>query len=190
MVEFEADDALATAALRWLDAPGVEQVVVCSPDKDLTQCVRGGRVVCLDRRRQLVYDEAAVLAKFGVLPSSIPDYLALVGDDADGIPGIPGWGARSAGTVLACCGRIDAIPDRESDWPVSVRGAATLARNLRERRPEAALYRRLATLRTDVPLAEELDDLAWRGARRAELHDLCREIGEDELIDRIPAWRD
>jgi 5'-3' exonuclease len=147
-------------------------------------------VVCLDRRRQLVYDEAAVQAKFGVLPSSIPDYLALVGDDADGIPGIPGWGARSAGAVLACCGHIDAIPDRESDWPVSVRGAATLARNLRERRPEAALYRRLATLRTDVPLPEELHDLAWRGARRAQLHDLCREIGEDDLIDRIPAWRD
>jgi len=187
MVEFEADDALATAAARWEGT--AERVVICSPDKDLTQCVRGSRVVCLDRRRQQVLDEAGVRGKFGVLPLSIPDYLALVGDNADGIPGIPGWGARSASALLACCGRIEAIPDRETAWPVTVRGAAGLARSLRDHRPEAALYRVLATLRTDVPLAEELDELAWRGSRRDELEALCREIGEDELLPRIPAWR-
>jgi 5'-3' exonuclease len=190
MVEFEADDALATAALRFADGPEITQVVVCTPDKDLTQCVRADRVVCLDRRRQRVLDEGGVRQKFGVAPGSIPDYLALVGDSADGIPGIPGWGARSAGAVLACCGRIDAIPDHESAWPVTVRGAASLARSLRERRPEATLYRRLATLRTDVSLPESLEDLAWRGARRAELQSLCRELGEDELLPRIATWRD
>jgi 5'-3' exonuclease len=188
MVEFEADDALATAAARW--AGNVERVVICTPDKDLAQCVRGSSVVCLDRRRQLVLDEAGVRGKFGVLPLSIPDYLALVGDTADGIPGIPGWGARSASALLACCGRLEAIPDRETAWPVVVRGAASLARSLRDRRAEAELYRVLATLRTDVPLAEDLEDLAWRGSRRGELEGLCREIGEEELIPRITAWQE
>ncbi len=182
MVEFEADDALGTAAARWANDPAVEQVVLCTPDKDMAQCVRGSRVVCLDRMRRRVLDAAGVTAKFGVAPESIPDWLALVGDDADGIPGIPGWGAKSSATVLARYRRIEAIPDDASRWDVAVRGAATLARALAERRAEAALYKRLATLREDVPLAESLADLGWRGVRRAELTALCDEVGDTELL--------
>ncbi len=186
MVEFEADDALATAAARWAKARGVEQVVICSPDKDLAQCVRGTRVVCLDRMRRRVLDEAGVIAKFGVSPASIADWLALVGDDADGIPGIPGWGAKSASTLLARYGHIEAIPDDPGRWDVSVRGAAKLAGALAERRKDAALYRRLATVREDVPLSEGLDDLRWRGVRRDDLDTLCREIGDTDLLQRLP----
>ena len=185
MVEFEADDALATAAARWASAEGVEQVVVCSPDKDLAQCVRGAQVGCLDRRRRRVLDEAGVVAKFGVPPGSIPDWLALVGDEADGIPGVAGWGARSAASVLARHGRIEAIPEDVSDWGVAVRGAPALAESLRRHRKEAGLYKTLATLRTDVPLPEALEDLCWRGARRQELEALCREIGDGELPARV-----
>lgn len=186
MVEFEADDALATAAARWAKAPGVEQVVICSPDKDLAQCVRGTRVVCLDRMRRRVLDEAGVIAKFGVSPASIADWLALVGDDADGIPGIPGWGAKSAATLLARYGHIEAIPDDPGRWDVSVRGAAKLAAALAEGRKDAALYRRLATVREDVPLSEGLDDLRFRGVRRDALDTLCREIGDTDLLQRLP----
>lgn len=189
MHEFEADDALATAAHRWADAPGVERVLICSPDKDLCQCVRGDRVVALDRIRRKLTDEAGVIEKFGVPPAAIPDFLALVGDTADGIPGIPRWGAKSASTVLARYGRIEDIPDDERAWDVSVRGAAALAGNLRERRADALLYKRLATLRTDVPLGESLDELQWRGARRGEMEQLCAEIGERDLLDRITRWR-
>jgi 5'-3' exonuclease len=169
MVEFEADDAIATAAARFRDAPGVEQVVVCSPDKDLSQCVVGTRVICRDRRRATDRDEAGVVARFGVLPASIPDWLALVGDSADGIPGIPGFGEKSAAAVLARYLRLEAIPDDPARWSVDVRGKERLAASLRERRDDAALYRQLATLRIDVPLAEDLAGLEWRGARRAEL---------------------
>ncbi len=189
MVEFETDDALATAAARLRDAPGVEQVVICSPDKDLSQCVVGRRVICRDRLRGLDRDEAGVVAKFGVPPASIPDWLALVGDSADGIPGLPGWGEKSAGTVLARYGTLEAIPDDAARWDVAVRGRERLAASLRERREEAALYRRLATLRTDVPLAEGLADLEWRGAHRRDLEALCREIGYGELLARVPRWR-
>jgi 5'-3' exonuclease len=188
-VEFEADDALATAAARWADAPGVEQVVLCSPDKDLAQCVRGARVVTLDRVRRTLRDEAGVAAKFGVPPASIPDWLALVGDDADGIPGVRGFGAKTAAALLARYGRIDAIPDDEAAWDVKVRGAKALAANLRSARDDARLYRTLATLRTDVPLAESLDDLEWRGARRAELAAVCAELADDSLEARIDRWR-
>jgi len=190
MVEFEADDALATAAARLREAPGVEQVVICSPDKDLSQCVVGVRVICRDRRRGLDRDEAGVVARFGVPPSSIPDWLALVGDSADGFPGIPGWGEKSASAVLARYGTVDAIPDEAARWNVDVRGATRLAASLRERRVEAALYKRLATLRTDVPLAERLADLEWHGARHGELEAVCREIGYEELLGRVPRWRD
>ena len=190
MVEFETDDALATAAFRWRDEPGVEQVVICSPDKDLSQCVVGSRVICRDRLRRTDRDEAGVVAKFGVPPASMPDWLALVGDAADGIPGIPGWGEKSAGAVLARYGRLEAIPDDAGSWDVAVRGRDRLAGSLRERREEAALYRRLATLRTDVPLAEGLGDLEWRGARRGELEALCREIGAEGLVERVRGWRE
>jgi 5'-3' exonuclease len=188
MVEFEADDALATAAARLREAKGVEQVVICSPDKDLSQCVVGRRVICRDRRRGLERDEAGVVSRFGVPPSSIPDWLALVGDSADGIPGIPGWGEKSASAVLARYRTVDAIPDEAARWTVDVRGADRLAASLRERRVEAALYRGLATLRTDVPIAEGLEDLSWQGARRGDLEAVCREIGYAELPPRVPRW--
>src|SRR4029453_1462217 len=151
MVEFEADDAIATAALRFAELPAVEQVVICSPDKDLTQCVRGERIVCLDRRQQKLLDHMGVVTKFGVTPSSIPDWLALVGDSSDGYPGIPRWGAKSASALLAHYGHLDAIPDHERQWAVQIRGAAALAASLRVHRAEARLYRVLATLRTDAP---------------------------------------
>jgi 5'-3' exonuclease len=189
MVEFEADDALATFAARAAADPTVEQVVICSPDKDLTQCVRGTRVVCLDRMRRRVMDEAAVVAKFGIPPSSIPDWLALVGDSSDGFPGLPRWGAKSATAVLAAYRSIDAIPERAAQWTVPVRGAEALAESLRTHRIDAALYRTLARLREDVPLAESLDDLRWRGARRS-LVDVCREIDDMDFVSRIESWRD
>jgi 5'-3' exonuclease len=181
MVEFEADDALATGAVRYAEDPRVEQVFICTPDKDLSQCVRGTKVVCLDRRQRLVRDEKGVIEKFGVPPRAIPDWLALVGDDADGIPGLPRFGPKSASTLLARYGRIEDVPDDASRWDVPVRGADTLATSLREGRPDALLYRRLATLRTDVPLPESLDDLVWRGPRETELRALCAELGDDEF---------
>ena len=189
MVEFEADDALATAAARAADDPAVEQVVICSPDKDLTQCVRGARVVCLDRRQRRVYDEAAVVEKFGIAPASIPDWLALVGDDADGIPGVPRWGERSAAALLARYGHLEAIPDHESDWNVSVRGAAALALSLRNHRDVVLLYRQLATLRRDVPHLEGTAGLEWRGAVRVDLEALSKEIGAGDIIERVQRWR-
>jgi 5'-3' exonuclease len=189
MVEMEADDALATAAARWAEADGVKQVVICSPDKDLAQCVRGTRVVCLDRRQRKLMDEAGVREKFGVSPSSLPDWLALVGDSADGYPGVPRWGAKSAGTVLARYARLEGIPEYEREWDVAVRGAAALGASLRAHREEAALFRRLATLRTDAELPESLDDLRWCGARRDELEEIGRLIGETEVAPRMPAWR-
>ena len=190
MMEFEADDALATAAARYSVSPDVEQVLICTPDKDMAQCVRGSRVVCFDRMRHRILDEAAVVAKFGVSPQSIPDWLALVGDDADGIPGVARWGAKSAAAVLARYEHLEAVPDDKTQWDVAVRGAAGLASSLREHREEALLYRRLATLRTDVPLAEEVEDLCWRGALRPELTSLCREIGDERFIARVHRWRE
>jgi 5'-3' exonuclease len=157
MVEFEADDALCTGAARWRD--DVDRVVLCTPDKDLAQCVIGKRVVMFDRRRETIRDEAGVIEKFGVRPASIPDYLALVGDAADGIPGVRRWGAKSSGLVLSTFGRVEDIPDDPAQWGVKVRGAAALAAELAAHREEVALYKRLATLREDVPLAEALEDL-------------------------------
>ena len=189
MVEFEADDAVATAAARAAADPDVEQVVICSPDKDFAQCVRGTRVVCLDRRRRIVLDEPGVVQKFGVGPASIPDWLALVGDDADGIPGVPRWGVKSAAALLARYGHLEAIPDQEWQWQVPVQGAAGLAASLREYRREVLLYRHLATLRTDVPLAESTEGLRWRGALRDELLTVCRDIGDETIVERVHRWR-
>jgi len=189
MVEFEADDALAAGAARWRDAPGVEQVVICSPDKDLSQCVVGSRVICRDRLRRVDRDAAGVVQRFGVTPESIPDWLALVGDNADGYPGIPGWGEKSAAAVLARHLHLEAIPDDPSRWGVDVRSKDRLAAALRAGCEQALLYRRLATLRTDVPLAETLEDLEWRGARRPELESLCHTIGAPELLERVRRWR-
>lgn len=190
MIEFEADDALATAAARAASQPEVEQVVICSPDKDLAQCVRGRRVVTLDRIRKTVRDESLVRQRFGVPPASIPDWLALVGDTSDGIPGIPSWGARSASVVLAHYGHLDAIPDDPAQWTVAVPGSARLATSLRERRADALLYRRLATLRTDVLLAENTEALRWDGAPREALTAFCRELGDERILERVPRWRD
>jgi 5'-3' exonuclease len=190
MVEFEADDALATGAARYARSSDVEQVLICTPDKDMAQCVRGGRIVCFDRMRGRTIDEGAVIGKFGVTPASIPDWLALVGDDADGIPGVPRWGPKSASVLLARYGHLEAIPDDATRWGVAMRGAAGLAESLRKHRENALLYRRLATLRTDVPLAEDFEDLRWRGALRPELTALCREIGDERLIERVHRWRE
>ena len=190
MTEFEADDALATGAARYGSEPGVEQVVLCSPDKDLSQCVDGERIVTLDRVRRNQRDEQGVWDKFGVGPESIPDYLGLVGDTADGIPGIAGWGAKSTATVLAHYTRLEDIPDDPETWAVKVRGAKRLAGNLAGEREAAALYKQLAVLRTDVPLTESLDDLRWQGADRAALETFCAEIGDERLLDTVPRFRE
>lgn len=187
MTEFEADDAIATAAVRFQDAPAVDQIVICSPDKDLAQLVSGSRVVCWDRRRDLLYDEDAVIEKYGVPPASIPDWLALVGDSADGFPGVPAWGAKSSAAVLSQYGHLEDIPDDPLEWGLSAGRARRLAENLSAHQEEAYLYRRLATLRRDVPLQEGLDDLEWVGARQ-RLKDLCEQLGDPGLPDRIPRW--
>jgi 5'-3' exonuclease len=165
MVEFEADDALAAAAAMAAADTRVERVIVCTPDKDLAQCVRADRIVQLDRRTRELRDEAGVHEKFGVGPASIPDWLALVGDSADGYPGLPGWGAKSASTVLARYEHLDAIPKLAMDWDVSVRGALRLATTLAEQYEQAMLFRTLATLRVDAPIDADVDDLRWKGPR-------------------------
>jgi 5'-3' exonuclease len=191
MVEFEADDALATAAARWANAPGVERVWICTPDKDLAQCVRGDRVVMRDRRRERTVNEAGVIARWGVKPASIPDYLALVGDAADGFPGLPGWGARSAAAVLGRFERLEAIPADVAEWHVNVRSAATLNATLRAQWSDAQLFRRLATLDVEAPLPQQdPEELRWRGARRAEFQALCEELGQPRLADRPHLWQD
>jgi 5'-3' exonuclease len=187
MVEFEADDALATAAVRFKDEPAVDQVVICSPDKDLAQLVTGDRVVSWDRRREIVYDEAAVIEKYGVSPASIPDYLALVGDSADGIPGIPTWGAKSSAAFLSKFGHIENIPDDTAQWDMTAGRARRLAENLAAHKEQVNLYRRLTSLRTDVPLKESLADLEWRGAHE-EFKEFCTQLGANDIPDRIPRW--
>ena len=191
MVEWEADDALGTAALRWGDDPAVQRVMIMTPDKDMGQCVReDGRVVQFDRRQQKLIDADAVRAKFGVSPESIPDFLALVGDSSDGYPGIPGWGKVAAATVLTRYGHLEEIPESVVRWDLSLRGAAALAASLREHRDLAFLFRELATLVTDVPLPEKLDDLRWRGAHRAAFTAMCDRLGVPGLVDRVPRWLD
>ena len=191
MVEFEADDALATAAARWSERPEVERVWICSPDKDFAQCVRGQCVVLRDRRRDRTVDEAGVAARWGIRPASIPDYLALVGDSADGLPGLPGWGAQSAAAVLARFGHLEAIPPAAGEWHVDVRSAPALNATLRARWSDALLFRRLATLATVVPLSQsEPEELLWQGARRAEFTALCEELGQPRLAERPHRWRD
>ncbi|MBV8632088.1 MAG: flap endonuclease [Silvibacterium sp.] len=163
MVEFEADDALAAGAALATRDKRVEQVIICTPDKDLAQCVRGSGVVQLNRRTGATCDEAGVILKFGVPPVSIPDYLALVGDAADGYPGLPGWGAKSSAAVLAKFGRIEAVPEDSREWGVNAANASTLAATLVRERDRALLFRTLATLRTDIPLFEDVEELRWNG---------------------------
>lgn len=189
MIEFEADDAMATAAARWKGTAGVDQIVICSPDKDLAQMVQGSRVLCLDRRREITLDEDGVREKFGVSPESIPDYLGLVGDSADGIPGIPKWGAKTSARMLERYLHIETIPREIASWDVELRGAAGISASLEEHREDAVFYRELATLRLDVPLAEELEDLEWRGVRRKEFQALCAELGIADMGVRDHEWK-
>ena len=188
MEEFEADDAIASAVHQWRDMSDVEQIIICSPDKDLAQMVIGTRVVLLDRRRRITIDEEGVKDKFGVLPDSIPDYLALVGDAADGIPGIPKWGAKTASTVLKRYTHIEAIPESHLLWDVEVRGAKTVAENLVIHKTDAFLYRELATLCVEVPILESIDDLKWVGANRSEYGELCNDMGFDGLASSPNQW--
>ena len=189
MIEFEADDAIATGAAKFRTDDRVQRIHLCSPDKDLMQCVQGDRVVSVDRRRKKTLGEDGVLEKFGVPPVSIPDYLALVGDSADGLPGIPRWGAKTTSTVLAAYKHLDRIPSLARDWTVKVRGADALAANLDQARADAELYKQLATLRTDVPIEESLDDLEWKGADRDGVASMAENLDDDRLIDAVPRWR-
>jgi 5'-3' exonuclease len=192
MTELEADDALASAAAVADDDGRVTQVRICTPDKDLAQCVRGARVVQFDRRSGALLDEEAVRDKFGVSPRSIPDWLALVGDSADGFPGLAGWGKRSAAAVLAHYGTIDAVPDAVSDWDpevrAQVRAAAGLAARLAQERDLALLFRELATLRVERRLLEDVDELAWRGPTPA-FPEVCALLGDEQLAARAAALR-
>jgi len=187
-IEFEADDALAAAAVRWVD--DVDQVVICSPDKDMSQVVLGDRIVTYNRREQKLTDEDGVVEKFGVHPESIPDYLALVGDTADGVPGLPGWGAKSSSIVLARFPRLELIPPDPMEWGVMVRGAEKLAATLAEHRREAYFYRELTTLRLDVPIEEDLADLEWRGVPQERFRTFCAEMGFDADAINVHRWTD
>ena len=183
-VEHEADDGMASAAAVAAGDPRVEQVVICTPDKDLAQCVTAdSRVVQYDRRRGVLYDHAGVVDKFGVPPASIPDYLGLVGDSADGFPGLPGWGAKSAAVLLARYGHITSIPFDSDQWDVPVRGAAKLAAALRDGFEDALLYRRIATVELGAPVSATVDEMEWRGPRPG-LDERCAELGAERLAAR------
>lgn len=187
-VRFEADDAIASAAAKFKKVKSVGQIVICSVDKDLTQMVEGDRVICWDRRREITLNEKGVIEKFGVSPESIPDFLALVGDSADGYPGIQGWGEKSTAAALAKYKHIEAIPDDPKKIPLGLGRATRLLENLRKNYEDALLFRELSTLRTDVPLKESLDDLKWRGAH-PRLKKLCRELGSESIVERITKWK-
>ncbi len=186
MIEFEADDALAAGAARAAEDARVERVFICTPDKDLAQSVAGTRVVQFDRRARQMRDEAGVVLKFGVPQPSIPDYLALVGDSADGYPGLPGWGPKSASVLLGKYGHLEAIPERAAEWAVPVRGAASLAAAFSEYRPQAFLFRDLATLRLDAPVFDSVDVIRWTGPR-ADFDRVAQTLGAPELAARARA---
>jgi len=187
MVKYEADDAIAAGVARF-KVKTVQQIVICSVDKDLTQLVEGDRVVCWDRRREIILDEQGVIGKFGVSPESIPDYLALVGDAADGFPGIKGWGAASTATVLSRFKHIESIPSDPSQLGLGLGRATTLLENLKNNYSDALLFRELSTLRKDVPIKETLNDLKWEGAY-PRLKKLCHELGDERIPERISRWR-
>lgn len=188
MYDYEADDALATAARRW--SSEVEQVVVMTPDKDLCQLYGDYGIVGYDRRKGAFIDRATVIGKFGVVPPSIPDWLALVGDSADGLPGIPGWGAKSSAVILNRYRHLEHIPVDSTLWDVKVRGAEKLGANLQERMGDALLYRYLAQLRDDVPLPDALSDIEWRGVPRDRFLAVCDELGFEQLRERPHRWAD
>ncbi len=185
---FQADDLLATGAVQLDLDDDIDRVVICTTDNDLNQCVRGDRVVLLDRIRDIVTDEAAVPARYGVDPDQIPDLFALVGDRSDGLAGLPGWGQKSAAAVLNRHGRVEAIPDDDADWDVPVRGSARLAAVLRERREEAVLGRDLSIRRGDLPITVTADGVAWRGASRDRVAAIVEHLSNDSMVDRIPKW--
>ena len=187
MVKFEADDAIATATARFKKEKSVEQVIICSVDKDLTQMVDGKKVVCWDRRREITLDEKGVVEKFGVKPESIPDYLALVGDSADGYPGIKGWGEKSTSSILAKFKHIESIPKDPKKIPLSLGRATTLLENLQTNYKDALLFRELSTLRQDVPLKESLKDLEWKGATE-KFKRVCVELREGRIVERVKKW--
>jgi 5'-3' exonuclease len=187
MDRYEADDAIATAAARWRDE--AEQVRMLTPDKDLGQSIRAQRVVQVDRIRKRVIDEDELVRSRGVWPSSVPDWLALVGDAADGIPGIPGFGKKTAAALLSAFGRLEDIPSEPNAWPAGIRSADRLAATLREQMDRALLYRKLATLIDDVPLGERLEDLAWSGVPREAFAAWCDAEGQQELRERPRRWR-
>jgi 5'-3' exonuclease len=194
MVEWEADDAIATAAIRFADDPSVERILICTPDKDMAQLVRDDRVVLWDRRRDLTYDDRGVRQKWGVAPASIPDWLAVVGDSSDGYPGLPGWGAKSAAAVLSRYGSLEAIPRRASEWDIRVPGAVRLAAILGDQWDAAMLYRDLARLRTadDGVAVPQLQpgELEWRGTDRVTWEAFCDQWGLSRLRSRPHRWRD
>ena len=183
MQQFEADDGLAAAAWRAGLDDRVEQVLICTPDKDLSQCVVGQRIVQFDRRQREIRDEAGVIAKFGVAPGSIPDWLALVGDSADGFPGVPSWGPKASSVLLSRYGHLEAIPPSAAEWDVPLRGAERLSAALEAHRDDAALFKRLATLRTDAPVFDAVDELRWRGPTPA-FEQVAADLGATRLWDR------
>ena len=187
-IEFEADDTLAAAAIKWVDE--VEQVVICSPDKDLCQVVVGDRIVTYNRREQKIVDEDGVVEKFGIHPESIPDYLALVGDTADAVPGLPGWGAKSSSAVLARFPRLELIPPDPNDWGVTVRSAAKLAESLAANQEAVYLFRELTTLRLDAPIAETLEDLEWKGVPSDRFRKFCETMAFDADSINVHRWAD
>ena len=184
MIEFEADDALASAASKASQDDRVKQMLICTPDKDLSQCVVGTRVVQLDRRSNIVRDEAGVIAKFGVKPQSIPDFLAVVGDSADGFPGVAGWGLKAAGLVLSQYPHLEDIPKDWREWHPSIRNARRLAESLFNAWNDALLFRTLATLRQDVRVFDNVDDLRWRGPK-PDFEELCRRVRTPDLLRRV-----
>jgi 5'-3' exonuclease len=188
MVYFEADDALASAAGKATRDERVRQVLICTPDKDLSQCVVGSRVIQLDRRRDVLRDEAGVVAKFGVLPQSIPDYLAVVGDSADGFPGVPGWGSKAAALTLSQYPHLEDIPKDWQEWHPSIRKARLLSESLRSSWNDALLFRTLATLRLDVPVFEAIEDLRWKGPR-PNFEEQCRRMKSPDLVRRAERAR-
>jgi len=184
MVYYEADDALASAAAKAASDERVRQVLICTPDKDLAQCVVGSRIVQLDRRRDILRDEAGIVAKFGVNPLSIPDYLAVVGDSADGFPGVPGWGVKAAALTFSQYPHLEDIPKDWRQWHPSIRKASTLSESLFNAWNDALLFRTLATLRVDVPVFDTVEDLRWKGARPT-FDEYCRRIKANDLLRRI-----
>src|SRR6266481_5684668 len=184
MVQFEADDALASAAAKAAQDDRVKQVIICTPDKDLSQCVVGTRIVQLDRRRDLLRDEAGVVAKFGVNPQSIPDYLAVVGDSADGFPGVPGWGVKAAGLTLSQYPHLEDIPKDWRQWDPSIRKARVLSESLFNSWDDALLFRTLATLQLDVPVFDTVEDLRWQGPR-SNFEEYCQRMKSQDLFTRV-----